>query len=316
LASKTPVAASQRPYKCHFPLKICRVVNIRPGFDLLLAEQTAPADLRDSIEYTGQALVLSTIVSGQTLFFGGAPEPARGHLLSPVAGPAETVSWLSDLSGEILLGSGQALASVTLVLSLDCFGQLGGLTGLKEELLANVDAPRNFHLHAQRPLGVQKRQIAIQMLNPPLPETCRRLFWEGKAMELLAIYLSQLADIAPGKFVLSPGDLERLSEARRLLEGSYFAPPSLKTLSRNCGLNESKVKKGFRVYYGETFSDILRKERMRQALALMKKSDKPVSLVANLVGYSNISHFIAAFRAEFGLTPGQMRRLDRHREKG
>jgi AraC-like DNA-binding protein len=162
---------------------------------------------------------------------------------------------------------------------------------------------------SSRALSPQKRQIAHQILTCPLSGVCRRFFMEGKANELLAHFLSQLGVPDRNVRFLNCDDLNKLSLARQILENDLSSPPSIKTLSRHCGLNEHKLKAGFRLHFGESVGGILRKERMKQARWLLEQSDKSVSHVGNLVGYSNTSHFIEAFRKEFGFTPGQMRRL-------
>jgi AraC-like DNA-binding protein len=350
---------------CRFPEKFGRLESMRPGLDLFLAEATALEDLADYFFYRGSALCLTTVVGGETEadFYPGSADGRHGHLFSPAAGPSESVYWINDLGGRIILPRGRSLQSVTIIIRreflerhvsrlLDDGGTGGEPDGVGARRGADMPpGPRKpgrtfcvpfslagsrggdvfaddgggvgrgggdnsggaspLSLCSRKRLSAQKRQIAVQMLGCHFPDSCQKLFLEGKALEMTALYLSQMVVPRRERLFFSENDLDKLRLARRMLIRDVVSPPSLKILSRHCGLNENKVKSGFREYFGETFSDILRRERMRQARHLVAKSEKQVGLVANLVGYSNTSHFIAAFRAEFGLTPGQLRRQAR-----
>ncbi|MDR0548845.1 MAG: AraC family transcriptional regulator [Deltaproteobacteria bacterium] len=291
--------------------QICQLENIWPGFDLILADLTASEDLNFAYKFNGPTLVFSTVLAGEAKLSSKNDRPNSEGLFNLKASSAESVEWLKDRILSLRLLKGQRLSSVSLGVSLEFLRGLASQFGLCGQCLKSRLSDGLPFLNGQKRLSSQKRQIAAQILNPPIGDNYSRLFRHGKATELLAIYMSQLTEKEPQSSGLCPSDLKKLGEARRVLETNFRSPPKLKTLSRLCGLNESKLKTGFRDYFGQTFSDIIRKERMSQALAMLTDEEKPVNLVANLVGYRNISYFIEAFRTEFGQTPGQLRRLRR-----
>ena len=43
---------------------------------------------------------------------------------------------------------------------------------------------------------------------------------------------------------------------------------------------------------------------MKTAHTLLRDTSKNISEVASEVGYANVSHFINAYRKQFGITPG------------
>ena len=106
--------------------------------------------------------------------------------------------------------------------------------------------------------------------------------------------------------VLTKSDLEKIHAAREILSNNLFEPPGVRDLCTSCGLNAFKLQRGFHACFGNTVHGLLRKERMRHARDLLRDAETSVGIVANAVGYSNTGHFIAAFRGEFGITPGQM----------
>jgi AraC-like DNA-binding protein len=84
-------------------------------------------------------------------------------------------------------------------------------------------------------------------------------------------------------------------------------PPSLPELARSVGLNEFKLKVGFRTHFGTSVFGYLRAQRMDQARRLLVRGELSVTEVAARVGYSNPSKFAAAFRKHFGRPPSALR---------
>jgi len=124
---------------------------------------------------------------------------------------------------------------------------------------------------------------------------------------MLASILGRLSPAGrPSPVSLSRGDVERLHEARRILFEHIEEPPGINELAQRVGINQMKLKRGFRAVFGCTVFEALRAHRMHHARALLMDSDMTVGLVAATVGYTNMSHFIAAFRTHFGVTPGSL----------
>ncbi len=67
--------------------------------------------------------------------------------------------------------------------------------------------------------------------------------------------------------------------------------------------NEQKLKFGFRKVYGDTVYRTLRATRVEKARQYFDQAEDNILQVANQVGYANASHFTAAFRDCFGMTP-------------
>lgn len=136
----------------------------------------------------------------------------------------------------------------------------------------------------------------------------RRPFLEGKVLEILAHQLEAISDTAQGTQTLSdPGELERLQKARSILEYEFVNPPSLFGLARRVGLNDFKLKRGFRETFGTTVFGYVRRLRMDKARSLLEIGDLNVTEVALEAGYSSLGHFAAAFKKRFGTLPSEYR---------
>lgn len=134
----------------------------------------------------------------------------------------------------------------------------------------------------------------------------RQLFLEAKGLELLAALVDAVQeDERAASPHLSQHDIDHLEAARRALLAQLADPPSLPELARCAGLNEAKLKAGFRRLFGCPVYVYLRSFRMEEALRLLRARRHGVTEVALRVGYANPSKFAAAFRKQFGMAPSE-----------
>ena len=97
--------------------------------------------------------------------------------------------------------------------------------------------------------------------------------------------------------------MECLRLAREILLHRLICPPSLLELSRMIQMNDFKMKRLFKQYYGKTIYQYVREERLEKAFSLLQDGQHNVSQTAFAVGYTNISHFSEAFHSYFGVFP-------------
>jgi AraC-like DNA-binding protein len=165
---------------------------------------------------------------------------------------------------------------------------------------------RERFLHHPLPFSPLINMRLHEILGCPYEGSLRRLFLEGKSLELIALSLSQLAtDRASG-----PGTLENFSgppdfiqDARDILIGNLQNPPSLSTLSKKVGVNRNKLCCCFREAYGTTVFDYLRTVRLEKSKKLLESGGKSVTEVAFEVGYAQQSNFTKEFTKYFGACP-------------
>ncbi|KQM66198.1 hypothetical protein ASE74_09955 [Pedobacter sp. Leaf216] len=130
----------------------------------------------------------------------------------------------------------------------------------------------------------------------------KRLFIEAKIFQLLIIYMNQKHE--QPKFSLKKDDVNKIMLAKYLVEQDVQKPYSLMELSRKAGINDYKLKKGFKELTGHTVFGYLYKIRMEKAHDLLAKEKRTVNEVAFLVGYKNAQHFIVAFKKKYQILPG------------
>lgn len=143
-----------------------------------------------------------------------------------------------------------------------------------------------------------------QILSCPYVGSIRRLFLEGKVLELIALSLQAAIPSQPvSAHPLKPDDIERIHQAKAILSKNLAHPPSLRDLARQVGLNECTLKRGFRQVFNTTAFGYLQAQRLDQARLLLLAGDLQVQQTAHAVGYHSRSHFSTAFRKRFGVSP-------------
>lgn len=145
-----------------------------------------------------------------------------------------------------------------------------------------------------------------QILSCSHQDMIERLYLESKVLELIVLQLTQLSHMLekfPQNGDLESSDINRIYQAKEILICNIQSPPSLLELSRRVGLNDYKLKRGFRQVFNTTVYKYLQSYRMEQAKLLLTQPLLSVANVARDVGYSSQSRFCDAFKKNFGMTP-------------
>jgi len=108
--------------------------------------------------------------------------------------------------------------------------------------------------------------------------------------------------------VKSATDRERLVAARDLINTRLTNPPSLSEVAKHVGLNEYKLKRGFKEMFGVTVYGYLTEQRLETARRALLDTDKTAAEVAFELGYATPQHFHNAFKKRFGVTPNSVRK--------
>lgn len=150
--------------------------------------------------------------------------------------------------------------------------------------------------------------IINQLLQCPYQGSLKQLYIEGKLLELLAVYFNEViyqTHRIPEKLNLSAQDIQCIYRAKNILDNNITETPTLQRLSRLVGINEFKLKKGFKELFDTPIHTYVINQRLELAKALLDERTSSISNVAIRTGYGNMSHFAAAFRSKFGVNPGE-----------
>jgi AraC family transcriptional regulator, transcriptional activator of the genes for pyochelin and ferripyochelin receptors len=188
---------------------------------------------------------------------------------------------------------------------LEFFQQLVGdhFEQLPLELLHTLQqkSDRDFwHLDSTTPA---MQSILRQILHCPHHGVTRKIYLEAKAIELIALRLETINAVLEPVQPLKPDEVDRIYWARDILIEHLCDPPSLLGLARQVGLNDYKLKSGFRAVFGTTVFGYLQNERMELARSLLIDSAMKVKDVSDRVGYRKASQFAERFKRQFGVSP-------------
>lgn len=135
----------------------------------------------------------------------------------------------------------------------------------------------------------------------------KRLFLEAKILELFMLQAEQAEHNQKHICAsLKRPDIEKVYAVKAFLEENFLQDFTLLDLSRLVGLNDFKLKKGFRELFGTTVFGYLNDLRMEQGKRMLLEK-QTVSEVADILGYSQPHHFSAAFKKKFGYLPSRLK---------
>lgn len=155
----------------------------------------------------------------------------------------------------------------------------------------------------------EMRRALNLIVSCPYNGKIRTLFLEGKMMELFALKLEQMRvkdKSIPREPRINKTDKERIHYAAELLVIDPVNPPDLTGLAGEIGMSRSKFFQNFKVIFGHSPMDHLRRHRLDIARNLLREGSHNVAEVAFIVGYNNPSHFARIFAAQFGLFPHEV----------
>lgn len=214
--------------------------------------------------------------------------------------------------GELKL-SGPDISTFVVQFSTAFFERiLYGTPGPLEQLGEAVEKGQMQVLTASHALITPAMKAGLYaMLNCPYKGLVKRLFLEGKLLELVALQLEQIDQVKHGRSTSLRGtEVDKLMAVREWLEANFLQPVTLLDVARVAGLNDFKVKKGFRELFHTTVFTYLTDLRLTYAKQLLLDEKRTVSEVADVLGYSQIHHFTNAFKKRFGYLPHTLKNQD------
>ena len=153
------------------------------------------------------------------------------------------------------------------------------------------------------------RQCISDIIHCNFKGGLKALFLNAKCLELLTLQAraSQAFGRGGAQSVLkSKYDIDCIHHAKNLLVANTDQPLSLQELARQVGINEFKLKNGFKELYQTTVFGYLNDIKLHKAKQQLHEG-VPIKNVADALGYSSVQHFGNAFRKKFGVSPGKTR---------
>ncbi len=285
-------------------------INLRPGLDILIDDYTLQEELR--VE-TGSGKNSHSFLQIEMSFMLSADNCVEGV---PAHHNFLDAGWYENFAGGVFTWPpGERILKFDIhfepaVFSALLCDQLDALPTAFTEIIQSSQPIRPERCFWQLGMTTPAMHSAIyQMLHCPYQGATRWIYWESKVLELLALRLEevkQLNSSTAAKLSLNSDDIDRIYYAREILHQRITDPPSLMALARLVGLNDYKLKAGFKQIFGTTVFENLRRHRLCQARRLLQEKQISVAAAAAAVGYTSKGHFAAAFRKQFGINPSKI----------
>jgi AraC-like DNA-binding protein len=132
------------------------------------------------------------------------------------------------------------------------------------------------------------------------------------AMNLLRVALECITipftacQVPACRFLAFETERGKIQEARTIIEQQLDQPLTIRELARKVAINECYLKKGFKSITGKTIHEYQQDLRITRAKELLQQQGHSVTDVANMLGYSSISHFSTAFKRVTGMKPCEL----------
>jgi len=139
-------------------------------------------------------------------------------------------------------------------------------------------------------------------------ESLKKMFLLSNSIELLVLQAEAYNKLHnnTNKYLKTEYDKERIIYAREYLISHLDMPPGLSELAKVAGINEYKLKRGFKETFGNTVFGYLADTRLELAKTDLLDRKKSASEIAFELGYSSLQHFSNAFKKKFGVSPREL----------
>lgn len=148
-----------------------------------------------------------------------------------------------------------------------------------------------------------------QIIHCSYSNDLKKLFLLSKSVELVVL-TAECYDQASNKkenFIKTKTDKEKIIAARDLINERLDCPLGLSEIAKVIGLNEYKLKRGFKEIFDTTVFGYLTDQRLQLACRYLQNTQKTSAEIAYTLGYASPQHFNIAYKKKFGVTPNSIR---------
>ncbi|OKS86147.1 helix-turn-helix domain-containing protein [Mucilaginibacter polytrichastri] len=158
-------------------------------------------------------------------------------------------------------------------------------------------------------INPQMYSVISEMNRNPYTGSLKKLYLEAKVTELFLMQIKQLDCRINFSSNLNSKDIDSLQNIKSYLDVNFSKDLSILELSKEAGINQSKLKSGFKKLFKTTVFEYINDLRLQEAKRLLLEEKMCVNEVAYIVGYTYSHYFTALFKKKFGILPKSLRSL-------
>ncbi|WP_410879296.1 helix-turn-helix transcriptional regulator [Myroides sp. DW712] len=183
------------------------------------------------------------------------------------------------------------------------------ITSLFEEegdYLAELLQQQSSKLHFE--LNLPALQVLQQLIDNPYQGRLATHYLDNKVEEMHLMHYHNWRTTKEQKGPkFHKKDEEALHEIKQFITAHYQEDFTLQALAHRVGINQTKLKTGFKTLFGTTTFKYIHDLRMQKALELIQSQAYTIYEIAEFVGYKHSHHFTAAFKKYYGQLPTQVK---------
>lgn len=150
--------------------------------------------------------------------------------------------------------------------------------------------------------------ILKNIMDCPFKGDMKSAFIREHVRALLTLQLFHFNPIVTGKKTqldakISKRDEDILQDVKKYIDAHFLDPASIEILSKTFGVNEFKLKHGFKVLFDTSPMRYLQYKRLAYSLCLLRDTDRTIKKIADEIGYAHAANFTTAFTKTFGNSP-------------
>lgn len=162
-----------------------------------------------------------------------------------------------------------------------------------------------FYRHASIISEVQKKLI-YELLDHNYQSEFAKQFIRTKAIELIiTVFSGSKNSVETTKW--SQTDIGIMITLKNYLDENFHQDLHLKSLTRQFGINEFKLKNAFKDLFGDTVFGYIRKQKLKKAQELLINTDLEIKEIAYLTGFKYSHHFSKVYFEYFKILPSANR---------
>jgi len=215
------------------------------------------------------------------------------------------IAYLPDIDGTAIFEGVGEYQNFKICFPVEILQQYAATFPYLNEFLQQLTGPDPVFL-LREPGWVSSKisYIINQFLECTYEEDVRRLYFDNLVKELLLLLLLQKH--RNGKDYTTY--MQRLYEAKSIIEKNTSRQFTISEVAEQIGLNEAKLKSGFKQVFGIGLFQFMLQAKMQKAWVWVLETNKPVKEIARLTGYTSKQNFVTAFKKYFNATPGLLRK--------
>jgi AraC family transcriptional regulator, transcriptional activator of pobA len=151
--------------------------------------------------------------------------------------------------------------------------------------------------------------LLVEFFKSPAP-AYREAACKARLLSVLMVVLRRFqdADVLRWEFERQRQEAQRFSKLLEHIRNLSARKLSLGEAARMCGMSPAKFTRSFKQVSGMSYLEYLTHLRLSEAARLLRLGDRTIVEIADLMGFSDQSHFDRRFKRAFGMTPREFQK--------